>query len=383
MSEAPRASIIINNYNYGRFVGEAIESALSQTYSDTEVIVVDDGSTDDSPEVIRSFGERIIPVFKANGGQGSAYNAGLRHATGDIVCFLDSDDTIDPEAMDLAATQLRDAELVKFQWPLRVVDAAGTWRGELSTRLPPPAGDLLERVIQEGPLYDFYYTTGAAYRRSFLDRIFPVPEQHYRNGADVYVLASAPVFGTLATSDQPLGTYRAHGKNNYRDRSLDDASTREFIRRFDVNAGAVERALAMRGIKADASRWKERSFNYLWPSRLLLAKQDIEALVPPGRSFILVDNNEWGAGQPVKERVSIPFIERDGEYWGVPTDDDEALVELERLRAAGASHIVFWWTSFWWFDHYAKLYRWLRSDCSCVLANDRLVAFDISIAHSA
>ena len=80
---APLVSIVINNYNYGRFVGSAIESALEQSYSNTEVIVVDDGSTDTSREVIASFGDRIGAVLKANGGQASAYNAGFAASKGD------------------------------------------------------------------------------------------------------------------------------------------------------------------------------------------------------------------------------------------------------------------------------------------------------------
>ena len=65
------ASVIINNHNYGRYLGEAIESALAQTHPVTEVVVVDDGSTDDSVEVITAFGRRILPIFQENRGQAS------------------------------------------------------------------------------------------------------------------------------------------------------------------------------------------------------------------------------------------------------------------------------------------------------------------------
>ena len=89
------ASIIINNYNYGQFVGQAIESALEQTHP-AQVIAVDDGSTDDSREIIARFDSRVLPIFKPNGGQGSAMNDGFAMATGDIVLFLDSDDSRTP-----------------------------------------------------------------------------------------------------------------------------------------------------------------------------------------------------------------------------------------------------------------------------------------------
>src|SRR5918994_1808682 len=94
------ASIIIDNYNYGRFLEEAIDSALDQTYSDTEVIVVDDGSTDDSREIIDGYGDRIIPVFKENGGQASAFNVGFELSRGEVVFFLDADDRFFPTTVE-------------------------------------------------------------------------------------------------------------------------------------------------------------------------------------------------------------------------------------------------------------------------------------------
>src|ERR1035441_690125 len=91
-SHLPSVSVVIDNYNYGRFLGEAIDSALNQTYPNVEVIVVDDGSTDNSREVIASFGDRIITVLKENGGQTSALNAGFTASRGEWIYLLDSDD---------------------------------------------------------------------------------------------------------------------------------------------------------------------------------------------------------------------------------------------------------------------------------------------------
>lgn len=86
-------SIIINNYNYDYFLREAIDSALNQTYSNIEVLVVDDGSTDNSREIIASYENRIIPILKENGGQASCLNEGFMICKGEIILFLDSDDS--------------------------------------------------------------------------------------------------------------------------------------------------------------------------------------------------------------------------------------------------------------------------------------------------
>src|SRR5258705_13856552 len=107
------ASVIVNNYNYARFLREAIDSALDQTYRNTEVIVVDDGSTDGSREIIASYGDRIVPVLKQNGGQNSALNAGLSLSRGNVILFLDSDDVLLPTAVEAALEAFAEPGVVK------------------------------------------------------------------------------------------------------------------------------------------------------------------------------------------------------------------------------------------------------------------------------
>lgn len=88
----PRVSVIIPTYNRADLVAEAIDSVLTQSYCDLEVIVVDDGSTDNTAEVIKQYGQRIRVVRQQNAGEPLARNAGIRVASGEFVCFLDSDD---------------------------------------------------------------------------------------------------------------------------------------------------------------------------------------------------------------------------------------------------------------------------------------------------
>src|SRR5688572_19409564 len=92
MNAHPLVSVIINNYNYGRFLVFAIDSALNQTHKNVEVIVVDDGSTDGSREIIMGYERQVKSIFKENGGQASALNKAYEISNGDIILFLDSDD---------------------------------------------------------------------------------------------------------------------------------------------------------------------------------------------------------------------------------------------------------------------------------------------------
>jgi glycosyltransferase involved in cell wall biosynthesis len=88
-----KVSVIINNFNYGEYLGSCIESVVAQTYEKLEIIVSDDGTTDNSRAIIESYGSSIIASFKFNGGQASALNAGYKMSSGDLVIFLDADDT--------------------------------------------------------------------------------------------------------------------------------------------------------------------------------------------------------------------------------------------------------------------------------------------------
>ena len=373
----PRATIIINNYNYARFLRESIDSALAQDYANTEVIVVDDGSIDGSRDIIASYGDRVIPILKTNGGQGSTYNAGFARSTGDFVCFLDSDDTLHTDAMRVVAEGFADERVVQVQWPCVVTDADGRPTGEVSTKRTPPEGDFAEQVIRDGPLYDFDFHTGRAYRRSMLSRVLPMPEPPYRNGADVYLVTVAPALGLVRNASRPLGTYRAHGDNNFRGRTLDDNRLHNYVRRFEANCEALDRALRLTGRAADIERWRQRNFNYIWPTRLLRARADLIELVARGSAFIFIDGNELGGAENLPERTTIPFLARDGQYFGTPADDATAISELERLRAAGASHLALWWTQFWWLDTFSGFFEYVRKRFVPVLDAEHLIVFKL------
>src|SRR5256712_12270693 len=113
MNNFELATIIVNNYNYGRFLPEAIDSALNQTYRNIEVIVVDDGSTDGSPEIIASYGDRIVPVLQQNGGQNSAFNGGFSVSSGDLILFVDSVDGLLATAVEAALEAFAEPDVVK------------------------------------------------------------------------------------------------------------------------------------------------------------------------------------------------------------------------------------------------------------------------------
>jgi glycosyltransferase involved in cell wall biosynthesis len=102
-----RVSCVVPVFNGERFLAEALESILAQTYPPTELIVVDDGSTDGSPQIVQAYGERVVLLQQSNRGPAAARNRGIRAARGDLLAFLDADDLWRPEKLERQVAFLR------------------------------------------------------------------------------------------------------------------------------------------------------------------------------------------------------------------------------------------------------------------------------------
>ena len=241
-------SIIINNYNYDRYLRQAIDSALQQTHAQVEVIVVDDGSTDSSRATIESYGDRIKRIYSENNGQGSAYNNGFSASKGDLVCFLDSDDWLHPEAAQAVSSSWRH-DFSKVHYPLQLVDESGK---TLSCNTPTSRlddGDLKLQVAKTG-----YYCSspgsGNIYSRHFLESVMPVtPIGEWRASADTFLLFQAPFHGSIGSVDRPLGCYRIHGESLSYVPVGDTAAT---VRKLEKQLQDHERQFAI--INTEASR---------------------------------------------------------------------------------------------------------------------------------
>ncbi len=202
-----KVSILVNNYNYGAFVGDAIDSALAQDYPDCEVIVVDDGSTDDSWRVIQSYGERIRAVRQENGGQGAAYNTLWSLATGEFVLFLDADDKLDPQAIS-TCMRAADEDTATVQFRLRLMDDAGATLPGVVPYLMHEGyvAPILRRFVQyAGPP-----GSGNFYRARAIARAFPLDASHWRRGADTIPFIASAFAGRVTAIRRPLGSYRLH-----------------------------------------------------------------------------------------------------------------------------------------------------------------------------
>jgi glycosyltransferase involved in cell wall biosynthesis len=232
LSERPLVSIIVDNYNCDRYLGQAIDSALHQTFQPVEVIVVDDGSTDDSRAIIQEYDGRILPVFKQNGGQASAFNAGFACSQGEVVIFLDADDVLFPDTVEKVVQALRDhPDISKIQYRLEVIDERGERTGLLKPRIDQqlPNGDLKRNVLAFPDDLLWQPTSGNAFPAWVLSRIFPMPEEEYRICADYYLSNLSPLFGLVKSIQSPCGGYRIHSANRHHTSQFNLERTRQII----------------------------------------------------------------------------------------------------------------------------------------------------------
>jgi len=218
LCENPLVSILTANYNYARFIGEAIESAQKQTYKNWEMIICDDGSTDNSCEVIEGYRKRdprIRLVRKQNGGQTSAANAAYRESKGQIVCFLDADDRFVVEKLERVLEAFRanpDSGFVGHR--LFCFDASGRQYGTMPGITDPPSGWYGPAVVRHGPhLSGLAISSAQCLRREICDLIFPVSER-FRHGPDGAMQALAPLMAPIVGIPTPLAEYRHHGNNS-------------------------------------------------------------------------------------------------------------------------------------------------------------------------
>lgn len=224
--EKPFFTVLINAYNYGHYIEEAILSVIQQTLprDQFEVIVVDDGSTDDTAERVTRYGDSVSYIYQENAGQAAAFNAGIANAKGEFVAFLDADDVWCRDKLEYIKNFIAVNNNVDMIYhSLIQVDESGNL---LSTN----PRFIIDEVIQNpltaflnGTLSGGVPTSGITCKLQLLRQLSPFP-LGYRICADSYLMITAPLIAnSIGYIAHPLTYYRLHPKNNYN--------------RFDTSAG--------------------------------------------------------------------------------------------------------------------------------------------------
>ncbi len=243
--KAPFFTVLIDTYNYGAYVEEAVASALAQDFpaEEREILVVDDGSTDDTEERLRKLGEAIRYLRKPNGGQASAFNFGFEHARGEVIALLDADDMWLPEKLGRvyeAFERYPDAGMTYHRvhwWDGLEGISADRHFVPIFGRVPENRRALLQ--------YAMVGTSCLAFRRGTLKELLPVPEV-LRSQADAYLTALVIFVAPVAAIKEYLGKYRLHGANLF---NMNEGNAR----------GRIEHRMEMRGaLLGEIKGWLER-----------------------------------------------------------------------------------------------------------------------------
>lgn len=258
-----KVSVVIDNHNYGRFLRETLDSVLAQVLDNVavEIVVADDGSTDDSREILASYAPRVKSLLQARQGQATAFNNGLAAATGDIVFLLDSDDVFLPGKIQAVVEAFKDPSVVCVQHFLHDTDAHLI---PLPRRFPawPERYSVADYAAGRT---EFTATSGLAFRREVLRKLLPIPKDLFYY-LDDFLTAHALFFGQVANIPRVLGLHRMHGANWCAGGLEDPAKIeRDFLDRANYSAHR-DRWLSDAGVArsaeaADAERlevWRRR-----------------------------------------------------------------------------------------------------------------------------
>jgi glycosyltransferase involved in cell wall biosynthesis len=279
LKEKPSVSVVIDSYNYGHFIEEAIESVLAQDFpaEEMEILVVDDGSTDDTKLRVAKYGERVRYLWKPNGGQASAFNFGLQQVKGELVALLDADDYWLPTKLHRVVEEFDrhpDAGLVYHRFREFVEETGESRDGpfnEVSGWLPDDRKKML--------LYTACQTSGLTFRTGLVRELLPLNE-----GMTIQpdgLLAALIIFlGPIVAIPEPLAVYRIHGSNLYYHSSMrvDKRRQARRIETLRILLDEMDKWLVEHGY--DLNRPEVLAFRRRW--RLLYEKEEF-LLEAPGR----------------------------------------------------------------------------------------------------
>lgn len=245
----PAISVVIDNYNHERFIEQAITSVLEQDFppAEMELLVVDDGSTDRSPEIVRKFAPRARLIRKANGGQASAFNTAIPEARGDIIAFLDGDDWWKKNKLS-AVIRAFDQNPSVGMVGHAIIESRTDGEQLVSSEISEPLQLDSVRSAEIFRIYRPYFGTSRLALRSIVAReILPVPEALVFE-ADEYLFTIAAALTKWIVLKEPLTHYRIHAGNLFLAAGSSSAGLRRKQRVLATLESSLRRDLSERGV---------------------------------------------------------------------------------------------------------------------------------------
>ena len=252
----PAVTVLIDTYNHERFIEEAIVSVLEQDFprGDVEILIVDDGSTDRTPEIVAKFEPRVRLIRKPNGGQASAFNAGIPQARGEIISFLDGDDWWKKNKLSAVVQAFEENSAVGVVGHGIVQIDSDTGEGSI---LLPDAPEYFDMRSAQGAqtfrnFMCFLGTSRVAIRRSILKAVLPIPESLVIEADEFMSAVAIAAGGAALLLAEPLTFYRLHDQNLFQFRRNDTSRLRIKTDALDSLANELAVRLAGLGISSEA-----------------------------------------------------------------------------------------------------------------------------------
>lgn len=274
-----RVTAVIDTYNYGHYIEQAVESVLGQDFppEQLEILVVDDGSTDDTRQRMAKYAGQVTYLYKENGGQASAFNYGISRARGDIIAFLDADDYWLPGKLRRVADEFEkhpDAGLVYH--PFREFrEQTGEWRDGQFNAVSGNVRNDKRRMLE----YTAAQTSGLSFRARYLREMLPLNEAMTIQ-ADGLLAALVIFLAPVVAIPCPLAVYRIHGANLFfqSSKQIDKDKQARRIATLRVILREMDDWLQKRG--HDLKKPEILAFRRRW--QLLYEKEEFE-FEKPGR----------------------------------------------------------------------------------------------------
>lgn len=290
--DLPLVTALINTYNYGRYLPFAINSVLAQTYPNIEILVVDDGSTDHTPEVLRQYGDAIRIIRTHNGGQGHTFNIGIPASKGDLLMLLDADDTWLPTKVERMVEEARKRPGAAMLYHrFQNIDNQGR---EIAQPQPFTLtnGDYREKYLKSGGSWWSPITSVLVFRPEHIRQALPIPTYAVREGADTLLTDFCAVTAEIASIPDCLTLRRLHGSNLYAagrdDRLYRTKAIRESdVRRIEWRMFSLQQVLKRSGhlFEIDLNRHEWRMTNLYWLGRIPFFKVMLASLLTPEHSM--------------------------------------------------------------------------------------------------
>ena len=388
-TQVPKVTVAIPTYNRSALLKEALQSALAQDYQDMRIVVIDNASPDDTAETVRSLADSRVTYIRneRNIGLLGNLNRALAENSSPYLTILLDDDVLVPSFIRESVEFMDNHPSVGISFTLgQLVDADGNEIKLADVELPPGVTEgarylQLNSVKRRGGCL-----STAMMRATALSKAGPFDSPHTKYTLDVnlyYRIARDYDVGFIPKELVLVRLHPGQDSDQWEDRNTYDSEYVDALS-FLITSRLAEdpafreqiarRLRTLNRRRSEALHTRVNNLYWKWEELLEMAKRELGHVVPKGATIVLVDEGTWGS-DVVSDWQPIPFVERDGVYWGAPPDGESGVEELERLRRGGATFVVFGWPAFWWLDHYAELEEYLQAHSVRIFENTRIIVF--------